>query len=87
MPTIKSFLGSSTGLVVCVAAAALGLYLLVYHLNHVLLAVPYLFLFAGPLMHLMHRGHHHGHHQSGDLTGVDRNSGQKPRSLRPSHKS
>lgn len=63
MSNIKSFLGSSTGLAVCVAAAALGLYLLVYHLDHVLLAVPYLFLLACPLMHLIHRGHHHGHHK------------------------
>lgn len=61
MSSIKSFLGSSAGLAVCAAVATLGLYLLVYHLNHVLLAVPYLILLACPLMHLMHRGHHHGH--------------------------
>lgn len=60
MSDIKTFLGSTTGLMVCAALGLLGLYLLVYHLNHVLLAVPYLFLLACPLMHLMHRGHH-GH--------------------------
>ena len=58
MPSFKAFLGSTTGLVVCAALAVLGLYLLAYHLNHVLLAVPYLMLLACPLMHLMHRGHH-----------------------------
>lgn len=61
MQDIKSFVGSTAGLVVCGALGLLGLYLLVYHLNHVLLAVPYLILLACPLMHLMHRGHH-GHH-------------------------
>lgn len=60
MSEIKAFIGSTAGLVVCVAAAALGLYLIAYHLNHVLLAVPYVILLACPLMHLMHRGHH-GH--------------------------
>ena len=60
MSDIKSFLGSTAGLAVCAALAVLGLYLLVYHLNHVLLAAPYLVLLACPLMHLMHRGHH-GH--------------------------
>lgn len=61
MSSINSFLGSPTGLAVCVAVAGLGLYLLVYHLNHLLLAAPYLILLACPLMHLMHRGHQHGH--------------------------
>ena len=62
MSDIKSFLGSTTGLGVCAALGLLGFYLFVYHLNHVLLAIPYLFLLACPLMHLMHRGHHAHHH-------------------------
>lgn len=68
MPNLKSQLGSTTGLIVCAALGLLGLYLLVYHLNHVLLAVPYLVLLACPLMHLMHRGHHrkHGGHRKPD---------------------
>lgn len=53
-----TFLGSTTGLITCLVAAALGAYLLVYHLDHIALAVPYLFLLACPLMHFMHRGHH-----------------------------
>lgn len=61
MQDIKSFLGSTPGLVVCAALGFIGLYLLVYHLNHLLLVIPYVFLLACPLMHLMHRGHH-GHH-------------------------
>lgn len=59
MSQMKAFLGSTTGLIVCMIGAALGVYLLVYHLVHVALVVPYLFLLACPLMHLMHRGHHH----------------------------
>jgi multisubunit Na+/H+ antiporter MnhG subunit len=60
MSQIKSFLGSTAGLITCLAAAALGIYLLIFHLAHVVLAIPYLVLLACPLMHLMHRGHHHG---------------------------
>lgn len=60
MPRVTSFLGSTTGLITCIIAAALGVYLLVFHLTHVALAIPYLILVACPLMHLMHRGHH-GH--------------------------
>ncbi len=59
MSQIKTFLGSTTGFIACLIVAALGVYLLVYHLAHVVLLVPYLVLLACPLMHLMHRGHHH----------------------------
>ena len=55
----KTFLGSTVGLFTCLVAAALGVYLLVYHLTHVALVLPYLVLLACPLMHFMHRGHHH----------------------------
>ena len=58
MSRVRAFLGSTTGLIVCVAAAAAGAYLLVYHLNHTLLAFPYLVLLACPLMHLIYRSHH-----------------------------
>lgn len=60
MPQFKTFLGSTTGLIVCALAAALGVYLIAYHLTHVALLLPYLILLACPLMHLMHRGHNHG---------------------------
>lgn len=65
MSDLKSFLGSTAGLVICLVAAVLGAYPLVYHLAHVALAVPYLVLLACPLMHLMHRGHH-GHKHDHD---------------------
>jgi len=65
MSDVKSFLGSTAGLVTCLVAAVLGAYLLVYHLAHVALAVPNLVLLACPLMHLMHRGHH-GHKHDHD---------------------
>ena len=43
------------------AIAAVGLYLLVTHTEHVLGALPYLLLIACPLLHVFgHGGHHHG---------------------------
>jgi hypothetical protein len=69
MPGVKGFLGSTTGLAVCVVAAALGLYLFAYHLDHVLLAIPYLLLIACPLMHVLHRGHgRHGERGSNKVS-------------------
>jgi hypothetical protein len=56
---LKTFLGSTAGLFTCLVAAALGVYLLVYHLTHVALVLPYVVLLACPLMHFMHRGHPH----------------------------
>lgn len=64
MSQMKTFFGSTAGLIASLILAALGAYLLAYHLVHVALVVPYLFLLACPLMHFMHRGHHH-HHGSG----------------------
>ncbi|HEV8377793.1 MAG TPA: DUF2933 domain-containing protein [Tepidisphaeraceae bacterium] len=41
-------------------AAAVGYYLWVYHSQHVLAVLPFVFLLACPLMHLlMHRNHGH----------------------------
>jgi hypothetical protein len=54
----RAFLGSMGGLVATVLAAALGLYLLVFHTTHVLLFLPYLALLACPLMHVLHRRYH-----------------------------
>jgi multisubunit Na+/H+ antiporter MnhG subunit len=56
---VKEILGSTTGLITCLVGAALGIYLLVFHLVHVALILPYLALLACLLMHLMNRGHHH----------------------------
>lgn len=55
----RSFIGSTADLLVSLAIAAAGAWLLWSHTGHILLAVPYLFLLACPLMHLMHRGHSH----------------------------
>ncbi len=60
MSQVKAFLGSTVGLMTCLVGAALGIYLLVFHLVHVALILPYFALLACPLMHLMHRHHHHG---------------------------
>lgn len=72
--SIRSFFGSTAGLLVSLAIAAVGAWLLWAHTGHVLLAVPYLFLLACPLMHVMHRGHGH-HSRTGDTGGaIDRRS-------------
>ncbi len=57
------FIGSPFGWAVTLALAALGAYLLWNHTGHFLLALPYLFLLACPLMHLF--GHRHGHQGHG----------------------
>jgi hypothetical protein len=67
MNAVRNFLGSSAGLGMCVAAAALGVYLLVTHTGHVLAALPYVLLLACPLMHFFGHGHghRHGEHEDG----------------------
>ena len=54
---VRAFLGSTTGLVVYLAIAAVGGWLLWSYTGHFLSALPFLLLLACPLMHLMHRGH------------------------------
>lgn len=57
------FWSSPAGLVLLVAAAVGGFYLVTEHRAHLFGALPYLFLLACPLMHVfMHRGHGHGGH-------------------------
>ena len=56
---MRAFLGSTTGLIGSLLIAAVGGWLLLSHTGHVLLALPYLILLACPLMHVLHRGHHH----------------------------
>ena len=56
---MRAFLGSTTGLIGSLLIAAVGGLLLLSHTGHVLLALPYLILLACPLMHVLHRGHHH----------------------------
>lgn len=68
MNTFRSFLGSGLGLAVCLALAALGVYLLVTHTGHVLSALPYVVLLACPLMHFFGHGHGHGHGHRQDRT-------------------
>lgn len=41
MSQLRSFLGSTAGLIACLVAAALGIYLLVFHLANIALIVPY----------------------------------------------
>jgi hypothetical protein len=72
MAEMKTFFGSTAGLICSLMLAALGAYLLAYHLAHVALAIPYLFLLACPLMHFMHRGHHH--HHGGGTDSADKGS-------------
>ena len=72
MSEMKTFFGLTAGLICSLMLAALGAYLLVYHLAHVALVIPYLFLLACPLMHFMHRGHNH--HHGGGASGADKGS-------------
>lgn len=67
MNALSGFLASTSGLVVTLMVAALGVYLLATHTGHVVAALPYLFLLACPLMHVF--GHHHR---------SSRKSGQSP---------
>lgn len=51
---------SQKGIAILIALAALGVYLIVWHQQHVLGALPFLFILLCPLMHLfMHSGHGH----------------------------
>jgi hypothetical protein len=60
MHAFRCFLGSTTGFILTVAVAALGVYLLWNHSGHLLYAAPYLVLLLCPLMHLFGHGHAHG---------------------------
>ena len=64
MSGLREFLGSKVGRIVCLALAALGIYLLWTHAGHAISALPYVLLLACPLLHLF--GHRHRHaHQGG----------------------
>jgi len=55
---------SPLGVFMVLAGSVGAYYLLTEHLSHVGQAIPYLFLLACPLMHLLHgHGHHHGSHR------------------------
>jgi hypothetical protein len=73
MSSLREFLGSKVGLVVCLALAVLGAYLLWSHTGHVLSALPYVLLLACPLLHLFGHGHGQGqgHAHDGDRTSRD----------------
>jgi Protein of unknown function (DUF2933) len=64
MWTIRTFLGSKVGFVLCLLLAAAGAYLLWNHTGHFVYALPYVLLLACPLMHLFGHGHHHHHADS-----------------------
>lgn len=53
----RCYLGTPLGWSISLAFAGLGAYLLWYHTSHLVLAVPYLFLLACPLMHVFGHGH------------------------------
>lgn len=59
---LREFLGSTLGLIVCLALAASGVYLLLTHTGHVLSALPYVILLACPLLHFFGHGHRHARH-------------------------
>jgi len=62
----KGFLAcvlSWKGVALILALAGVSYYFLTVHLEHIAVALPYLFLLACPLMHIFGHGHHHGHHK------------------------
>lgn len=63
----KGFLAcvlSWKGVALILALAGISYYLLTVHLEHLAVALPYLFLLACPLMHIF--GHRHGNHGDKD---------------------
>lgn len=61
-----SFLKTPFGIGATLIAVAAGIYLYLFHQNHLLALLPYAFLAACPLMHMfMHGGHGHGGHSHG----------------------
>jgi hypothetical protein len=52
-------LSSSVRILLTITAVAALIYMIAYHKDHVLNALPYLFLLAMLLMHLGHGGHNH----------------------------
>ncbi len=53
---------SPRGWLLVAAAAALGLYLVIWHSVHLAAALPFLVILACPLLHVfMHGGHRHDH--------------------------
>ncbi len=59
---IEAFLCSRTGLLMLGLLVIGGIFLIVEHLPHVALGLPYVLLLLCPLIHLfMHRGHGEGH--------------------------
>lgn len=66
-------------MLICLGVAAVvGYYLWVYHKQHVLAVLPFIFFLACPLMHLfMHRNHGHHHQPDPVQNGIAR----RPRQL------
>ncbi len=64
---------SPKGIAILIALAALGVYLIVWHQQHVLGAFPFLLILICPIMHLfMHGGHgHHDHSKEGEKSKDD----------------
>jgi hypothetical protein len=64
---------SPKGIAILIALAALGAYLIVWHQQHLLGALPFLFILLCPLMHFfMHGGHgHHDHSKEGEKSKDD----------------
>lgn len=54
---------SPKGIIAFIVLAALGLYLIIVHQQHVFGVLPFLVILSCPLMHIfMHKGHDHHQH-------------------------
>ena len=55
---------SYRGVLVLLAAATIGLYLVFWHGQHLAAVLPFAIFAACPLMHVFGHGHHDGKHQN-----------------------
>lgn len=64
---------TAKGMALLVLAFVVGGYFVIWHQQHVLVALPFIILLACPLMHLlMHGGHSHRHTQASDRADGER---------------
>lgn len=71
--TVRDWLLSRTGAATAIAVSVLAFLTYEGHAAHLLGLLPYLLVFACPLMHMfMHGGHHAQHHHSGRTQNFDK---------------
>jgi hypothetical protein len=64
-PKTSPWYRSRSGIVLLAFLAIAGFFVVTEHTAHLLGVLPYLLLFACPLLHFFHRGHGGGHDEHG----------------------